>query len=207
MSGDIPAALNALIKPFQMSAEDAEAVFKKRHHMDDEQFKRWKRDAGTERANLHLKGMYWSHSRTANADETYQLLEGGQVLFGVTLTRYPACCGAYMLHHFSYSWSFFSGTEKEELFDRILTEVLNTRQGDMYWANRRIITMMVESGRTNSLSGKMQTHEEDIPAVEYPDVKFPLFWKYWHKKAKRINDRRMYNVNSYNVLHDLEVVL
>jgi hypothetical protein len=120
--------------------------------------------------------------------------------FNFVLMYYPACCGAMIVHHFHQSENF---TASQENFNAVLDAIFEQFHDIMWFRNRRILTVMVER---DSSRIKDKNRFSEIPVIDNPEVDHPIFWKYWHSKAK-VTDRLMYNENSTYILHELEVII
>lgn len=111
------------------------------------------------------------------------------------LMNYPACCGAKMIHHFACG--VFTVEQLEPILDRLIYEL---RDHGYLRTEERVIVMMVETGRG------VHTIDAEVQPVANPEMMYKPLWEYFHRQRK-VNTRLMYNVNSGNVLHDMEVIL
>ncbi len=123
--------------------------------------------------------------------------------------KYPACCALSQIHTFSYSTG--RGVD-QEWFNALMTCIL--REHIELDRNKRIEIMMVEHrGGMEHLCNKYKLDPEsdlrvfDFPMVENPEMFYPMFYEFWHSYAKKVNTRLMYNCNTGNIIHNMEVIL
>lgn len=133
---------------------------------------------------------------------------------GFSLGYYPVCCGALMLYNFSASIVAKHVTQAQfnELMDAIFEVIYSTQKyGEDNTGgfgptigSRRIITMMVEPGSR----GQGFDRKSNIPNEEVNPNRIwhKELYHYWLTQDK-VNDRLMFNENSGNILHDMEVIM
>lgn len=134
------------------------------------------------------------------------------------LKKYPKCCGMYMLYDFAIESKYFQNIPA---FHKFMDDILFSLSG-VWWKNRRLEVNMVESRTPDQLGFHGETVEDgelteeyiewystqrfiDIKPIANPTIEYEMFWDYFHTKWTR--DRLMYNVNSHNIIHNLEVIL
>lgn len=129
-------------------------------------------------------------------------------LMRFTVEYYPACCGIRMFHTFSVN-TRVTQEQVDALLSAFFTE--NKYGYDEKYINRqllgksnRIEVIMVEH---RSLPGRLQVADAELEAVDDPHIDYKVLWNFFHKFAKKVNTRLMYNSNSGNILHNMEVVL
>lgn len=140
-------------------------------------------------------------------------------LLSFRLERFPSCCALYMMHHFSYNDNPLLDTAiLHEFMDEVFhsgTRECEAIHGnyDMYMNNLRIHIMMVEMMGIARLRPLLKVDDDvrvlrliDIPPIDNPNMQYPKFYEYFKSKA-RCNERLFFNVNSDNIIHDMEVVL
>ena len=127
---------------------------------------------------------------------TFTLRGGPETCLKFTMARYPYCCGALVLHNFHCNADI-----PHRLLDAFFNAILYAGQPlwGLYMKNRRIIVMMVQHG-----PGVTDTEGVHTPG-DNPRMYFQNLWDYFH--TKKVNTRYMYNINSGNLLHDMEVIL
>lgn len=131
-------------------------------------------------------------------------------LLAFTISPYPACCGIRMLHTFRVKDSFPPA---------ILEEILNTFFANLNEAYlgkcRRLEIVMVEGrpGFATSLQRGLQGYiekkhlDDNIRPVADPQISYKPLWDYFNKNAHKVNTRLMLNLNTGNILHNMEVIL
>ncbi len=128
---------------------------------------------------------------------TFSLKGRGNYAFNFTIARYPHCCGALVM----YGFNIHEKLTNEDL-DALFQAILQVGEADvwgMYAKNRRIIVMMVQRGG-HTVDNDGVWHPGEAPVMSFPNL-----WEYFH--TKKVNTRYMYNTNSHNLLHDMEVIL
>jgi hypothetical protein len=125
----------------------------------------------------------------------------GLTFLSFAFSSYPACCGITMFHHFNTNCK----EENQELFDKVFKAIMQgySQAEDIKEGSGRIETVMVEP--TPKVKGNYMVDPQE--PVENPTIKYPQFYKYWHKYARKVNTRLMYNKNSGNMLHNMEIIL
>jgi hypothetical protein len=133
-------------------------------------------------------------------------------LFLFRMQRYPACCGAYMLYA-------FSGEASAECWRDLLFWIVDLlgvnpegdeydddgdESVDMFMNNKRLIINMVEH-RRNLPEGDRRLM--DFPLIEDPKMEYQNLYDCFTKYCAKVNDRLYYNVNTGNIIHDMEVIV
>lgn len=133
-------------------------------------------------------------------------------LFSFNMERYPACCGAYMMYAFGGNAS--SECWRDLLFWIVDELGINPEQDDdeddyddsvdMYMNNKRLIINMVER-RPYLPEGDRRLM--DFPPIENPKMEYQNLYDCFTKYCAKVNDRIFYNVNTGNLIHDMEVIV
>jgi hypothetical protein len=124
---------------------------------------------------------------------------GGSVTLKFTIGKYPVCCGVLMFYNFHINdGGKITDKMLDDLFNAILTIGKRWAWG-MYTNNRRLNVIMVQVG------GFVLNNDGTYSAGNNPVVAHNRLFKYFH--TKKVQTRLMYNKNSRNLLHDMEVVL
>lgn len=150
---------------------------------------------------------------------SFSLRNSTMEVLSFKMEMYPKCCAMMMFHTFSYNERYIKQLDQ---LKPILDEMFKLFNDWTWFANRRIVTVMVEKFKRDEVSSELmkvhyaqsageQAAVEDMTLWNFEPLKrtavyYPLFWDYWHQCAK-VNDRLIYNTNSYSVLHDLEVII
>lgn len=190
--------INEILGKINGSEEDRIARFKKTYSVTDARYEERKADYANYIApiNVTVTDHEPGVPNYSYFVQTVTVGRPGSIVLQFNLMNYPSCCGAKLLHSFMANVP----PEQEEVYGQLLTEILKGFSEQMFFKNRRIITVMVETGRKPK--DALNIEPSIIPSIQYD-----FFWKYWHKNAAKITDRLMWNCNSYHILHELEVVL
>jgi hypothetical protein len=126
------------------------------------------------------------------------------------LEPYPACCAILQLHHFRVNDNLNQFTQ--EKFHTIMDAMMKELPPEIgHWSSRRLVVMMKESRKEYALSyddeeDDRQEHQfEVISPIAKPAMGYPWFFEYFHKQ-KKVNTRLMWNANTGNIIHDMEVL-
>lgn len=130
---------------------------------------------------------------------------GGQRLTNLCkfeMESYPYCCGMKQLNGFSYGEVTGLANVAEELIHTFISACVQTIR-DMDWlTSRRLILNMIETGRRS----REDPVTYDPQPIENPSMQFPRFFT-WAKKQPRFRESLMYNANSSNIIHHIEVIV
>ena len=118
------------------------------------------------------------------------------------LKHTEACCAVDFLYSFTYSGADASMVKLA--LDFFLARADHYLPGHK---NYRFMVNMVE--KRSSLASKIvdpKGHLLEVEPIEKPIMKYPLIWEYFHKNAARVNTRLMPNVNTGNIIHNMECI-
>lgn len=120
-----------------------------------------------------------------------------------THSHYPACCGIQMIHTFNVLPQTLT-PELEELLTDIFKAFTDYRNSTA----RRYEVVMVEVPPYEHVQEAVRRDPNlyDWPVVKNPNMCHKPLWEFFHKTAKKVNTRLMYNKNSGNLLHNMEVL-
>lgn len=115
------------------------------------------------------------------------------------LEPYPACCAIQMFHHFQCSTTYVTEENLHKILDIIFQNVA-PKIG--HWASRRLQVMMVS--RNPKFEDEQKDHQfGEVTASLEPN--YPELYRYF-KKQKKCNETLMWNKNTGNIIHELEVL-
>lgn len=118
------------------------------------------------------------------------------------IETYPYCCGMKQLNGFSYSEIVGLADIAEELIHTFISACVQTLRAMDWMTSRRLILNMVENGRRS----REDPVTYDPQPIENPSIQFPRFFT-WAKKQPRFRESLMYNANSNNIIHHIEVIV
>lgn len=141
---------------------------------------------------------------------SYTVKTRGHTAFSCMISSVFAFCGAKQMHYFSYS--ALEENEVHAMLDAVAKDY-------DYFSNtsNRLLVGVVEYYRrdsggnncfpVNGVDDGVQYQYEDIPEIENPNMEYPFIYSWCKKQKKCTTTRLMWNANTCNILHLLEVVL
>jgi hypothetical protein len=115
-----------------------------------------------------------------------------------------ACCGLKQMYDFSYA-DGINEPLLHELMDLILndSEITNFVTG----SSHRLLVAAVEKAREKYDDEDGEFELDDIPAVANPRMKYPYIYTWCQKQRKCKTASIMWNSNTCNLIHLLEVII
>lgn len=126
--------------------------------------------------------------------------------------NYPACCAMMQMYGFGY----MRGLQEDvvhEAMDVVFQQMLTDR---MYFASKRLIVAMVDDAvyeRLPRVPGSASRYEAfkanlltDFPPAVEPQMRYSLFYSWFKKQQKCKSINVMFNANTANMVHLLEVI-
>lgn len=129
-----------------------------------------------------------------------QLSWNSNRIFSFCLGPYPACCAMQMFYDFYIdNQSKMIPVENIGKILDLFFRNISPKVGG--WATRRIIAMMVSHGEMSTHIN----HQFDEKIVSDGRVNYFEYYDYF-KKQKKCHEKLMWNQNTGNVIHELEVL-
>lgn len=171
-------------------------------HLSPEKVKEWYASLGRTVSEEAIRAEVQTDERLHRAITVFV---GSRVLVRFYLAPYPCCCAMQQFYGFSYGEYIptlgWHEATLHNLMDDLL-EIICPLVGN--WASRRLIVMMKEyRGEVYEKSPGFVF--EDLKPVGNPSITYPGFYSYFLKQ-KKVNERLMWNANTGNIIHDMEVL-
>jgi hypothetical protein len=91
----------------------------------------------------------------------------------------------------------------QEAVDEIMSAFFKENEEALRGSNR-IEVMMVE--RRPEMSNHPDGVLAEVEPVKDPKMKYKMLWNFFHKTARRVRTRLEVNRNTWNIIHNMEVV-